>query len=335
MTHTYFLCVACLLLFFYGSCNNINQDIQAAKLEELKLTAFQVNNSFAEIHRTTGLFAKYTELIFQEQSKLKDGLRKSKYGFYKNALYKEKDDGGSAAFYSTITKVGKKERTKIQFTEFLDLIYKPLLQVYPNIVQAYFNTHDSFNRIYPYFDVLSQYDLKIQIPTYNFYYLADKKHNPQKVPVWVNEPYVDPAGRGWMISSIAPVYQGDFLEGVVGLDITIFTITDQYINQPGKLLALLHQTGLIISIKEKTAALLDVPPLKEHQYLETIRSDTYHKDDYNIMQSKNRAVRKMAQAIFKQGKSVTKLELANQTYQVFSAPIKELNWYFIELAVQE
>lgn len=69
-------------------------------------------------------------------------------------------------------------------------------------------------------DALSQYAHDINIPTFNFYYLADKIHNPQQKVVWTDA-YLDPAGLGWMISAIAPVYKGDFLEGVVGIDVTI------------------------------------------------------------------------------------------------------------------
>ena len=39
--------------------------------------------------------------------------------------------------------------------------------------------------------------------------------------------YLDPAGHGWMMSAIAPVYRDDFLEGVVGIDITVSGILEQ------------------------------------------------------------------------------------------------------------
>lgn len=66
----------------------------------------------------------------------------------------------------------------------------------------------------------------MQIPGYNFYYLADATHNPQRATRWTDV-YLDPAGHGWMMSAIQPVYAGDFLEGVVGLDITVDGILDE------------------------------------------------------------------------------------------------------------
>ena len=76
-------------------------------------------------------------------------------------------------------------------------------QPFPLIEQLYYNTHDSLNRIYPYFEVLSQYPSRVHIPSYNFYYEADAKHNPQRKVGWTDV-YVDPAGMGnkmtmWLI----------------------------------------------------------------------------------------------------------------------------------------
>ena len=48
---------------------------------------------------------------------------------------------------------------------------------------------------------------------YNFYYEADKKHNPKKEPVWTDV-YLDPAGKGWMISLIAPIYKNRYLKEI-------------------------------------------------------------------------------------------------------------------------
>ena len=72
----------------------------------------------------------------------------------------------------------------------------------------------------------------MDIPTFNFYYEADLAHNPERKVQWTDV-YLDPAGHGWMASAIAPVYnQADFLEGVVGMDITVNTITKD-IPEPG------------------------------------------------------------------------------------------------------
>lgn len=67
------------------------------------------------------------------------------------------------------------------------------------------------------------------VSDYNFYYEADAENNPERRDVWT-EAYVDPAGHGWMVSSIAPVWRGDRLEGVVGIDVTVETIISDIID---------------------------------------------------------------------------------------------------------
>jgi hypothetical protein len=90
----------------------------------------------------------------------------------------------------------------------------------PMIASVYFNSWDSYNRIYPWIQTNAQYPSNIAIPSYNFYYLADAEHTPTRGVRWTDV-YLDPAGHGWMMSAIAPVYRQDFLEGVVGVDITV------------------------------------------------------------------------------------------------------------------
>ena len=124
-------------------------------------------------------------------------------------------------FFSTVQKENPNRLAKAIATEKLDPFYNALLETNPNISQVYFNSYDSMNRLCPFVsNALDIYADTISIPTYNFYYLADAAHNPGRGVVWTDA-YLDPAGAGWMISAIAPVYKGDFLEGVVGIDVTI------------------------------------------------------------------------------------------------------------------
>ncbi|MBS1223886.1 MAG: histidine kinase, partial [Proteobacteria bacterium] len=161
---------------------------------------------------------------------------------------------------------------------------RDIQQTHPLVVQIYLNTFDSLNRIYPYFEVLSQYAPRMDIPSYNFYYEADAAHNPGRGVVWTDV-YVDPAGQGWMVSCIAPVYRDDVLEGVVGLDITVSTITDTILN----LAIPWNGYGVLVS---KTGTLLALPRageddwgLKElttHAYTDAIRQDTFKPEEFNI-----------------------------------------------------
>lgn len=198
--------------------------------------------------------------------------------------YTQRDTGGSALYYSGIVPVGPEQREKAWRTAQLDPLMRDILATSPLIVQLYFNAHDSMNRILPYFDVVTQYTPKMDIPSYNFYYEADARHNPGRGVVWTDA-YVDPAGKGWMISSIAPVYRGDFLEGVVGLDVTTATIVDAILDLPlpwGGYGVLVGKDGTVLALPPAGEHDWGLRELTSHNYREYVLQDTFKPDRFNL-----------------------------------------------------
>lgn len=63
------------------------------------------------------------------------------------------------------------------------------------------------------------------VSPFDFYYLADAEHYPDRGLEWT-ELYWGPAGLGWMVSNIAPVYRADDLVAVTGIDITLKHIVE-------------------------------------------------------------------------------------------------------------
>jgi PAS domain S-box-containing protein len=198
--------------------------------------------------------------------------------------YSTRDDGGSAVFYSGIVPVGERERDKVLRTARLDALMRDLRQHTPLVSQLYFNTFDSLNRIYPFIDVLEHYPPRLNIPLFNFYYEADAQQNPNREAVWTDV-YIDPAGQGWMASSIAPVYNGDFLEAVVGLDITVSTLVEGILALPLPWQGygvLVGKSGVILALPPPGERDLGLVELKHHHYAEAIRRDTFKPDDFNL-----------------------------------------------------
>ena len=200
------------------------------------------------------------------------------------ALTTVADDGGAAVFYSALTPKGPAQYEKLARLSALDPLLRDITEANPLIVQAYVNTHDSLTRIWPWIDAATQFDPRIDMPTFNLYYEADATRNPRRAVVWTDA-YVDPAGQGWMVSAIAPVYRGDFLEAVVGADVTLDRMiagvlgTDipwqgflLLIGKDGTLLALTPQGERLFSLKELTA----------HDYGAVIRADTFKPEEFNV-----------------------------------------------------
>lgn len=326
------LCTNVLILVLIASgCsqNTINKEELSDKLQK---TALSINKDFTLIRQEVARLARYTETLYEEGSRSKalSQADRSKYKISENGVfYKPVDDGNSAVFVSGHIPVNDTIKEIVYFTEPLDSKLKEIINRYPEVVQTYYNDRFSYNRIFPYFDVLTQYEPKMNIPAFNFYYLADEKHNPEKKAVWVKEPYVDPAGRGWMVSAIAPVYVDGVLEGVPGLDVTISAITERYIETLNNQVVILDGNGIIVSINEALTGLLSLPKLEDHAYLETIKQDTYRADNFNLLQSKSRSVREAISAIYN-GKA-NEVVFTNNKEQVtlLSEKIPELGWYIL------
>ncbi|MEI7796240.1 MAG: cache domain-containing protein, partial [Methylococcaceae bacterium] len=275
----------------FANKENIKTIVQVAEQELTHLATREAegidNQLDAIVYATKYLQAYSTEVMLGKNLLLRDDAARfttSKEGVY----YTTKDTGGSAVFYSGFVPIGKTQKEKALNSASLDPALKAIKQSFRLVAQSYINTHDSLNRIYPYFDVISQYAAKTDIPSYNFYYEADEKHNPNRGVVWTDA-YIDPAKRDWMITCSAPVYNGNFLEGVVGVDITIKTIVDEV-----KALEIpWNGYGVLI---DKNGTILALPTLGENDWnvhnmtasdnSVPIMEDTFRPEDYNLYKKK-------------------------------------------------
>ena len=263
-----------LIISFVLICScgpDIEKMVQEEKNNLERITR-QISNDFLIIKKRTEALGNQIEALYERQNEYDFASHKETYGLSpEGVLYKPDDDGGSAIFVSGVIPVDEKIKRIVAFTSPLDESFKQIIKELPSVVQVYYNDEYSYNRIYPFFEVLSQYEPGMDIPSFNFYYLADLKHNPGRKAVWVDEPYVDPAGRGWMISAIAPVYYNGRLVGVPGLDVTVNKIIDKYLDEQPSVF-ILDKTGVLVAVNHKLVHLLSLPPLENHEYLETIKA---------------------------------------------------------------
>lgn len=239
------------------------------------------------------------------------------------------EGGGAAFFFSGHVPVGDEERKKAARLSHLQPLMRDLHDTDPLLAAIYFNTFDSFNIIYPYFDVKSQYPNKMDIPSYNFYYEADAKNNPERTPQWTNV-YIDPAGNGWMTSCIIPVYRGDFLEGVVGLDVTV----DRIIKH---ILALQIPWDGYAMLVDKNGVIMALPPAGEkdwglselttHDYQKLILSDTFKPDSFNVKLNPNASVQRIAN----EPRGVTRLNLGGRDQALAWATVPSTGWKLVVL----
>lgn len=200
-------------------------------------------------------------------------------------IYSAKDapEGGAAAFYSGIRPADQDIRSRISRILTVQAFMKDIKNTNPLISQVFFNSYDSLNVIYPYFDVLNRYSPRTDFTKFNYYYEADASHDPGRNTVWTGM-YQDPSGHGWVTSCIAPVYNGDFLEGVVGVDITMPVITQQLadVKTPwGGYAMLVGKDGSIFSMPEEDEADFRLEDLVDKDP-NTMSSKTFEPSEYNL-----------------------------------------------------
>lgn len=325
-----------IVIVFIVSFNLINcttqNDISIIR-NDLQETAEKINIIFTDVKKDLKDLDRYTENLFENVDKYDTSIDKmyEKYDMFDDTiLYKKRDDGGAAYFYSGIVKVTDKERRKVKLLENME---KQLIDFQKEnseyVVASYLNTWDTFNMIYPYFDVLTQYAPEIDVKDFNFYYEADEHYNPERKTVWVKDPYVDPAGNGWMISVISPIYNDDFLEGVLGADITMSTISKEFLANTGDRLMILNNDSLLISINKACTEVLNLNELKNHNYLEAIKADTFVPDDYKLSNNENSDIRKLVLKL--KTKKEFEMVINNKQYTVICETIPELNWKIVQI----
>ncbi len=309
------------------SCTEDYSDKIKSGSKEAGEIAARINSDFRKIRIAVSDLAVKTKEIILHADKYAELEPKNKYKAHSTGvLYKPGNDGGSALYLSAATNKTKEVWQYIRATASLDSAFKHIIESSPEIAQVYYNDRYNMNRIYPFIDVIGQYPVKLVMKNYNFYYLADRRHNPERKAVWVNDPYVDPAGRGWMVSVITPVYYKNELLGVPGIDVTINTIFDRYIPTAQKNIMIIDRKGVLVTAPENIVSLLSMPPLKKHKYIETIKSDTYREDDYNLFKSRMAEVRNAAKMIIKEGNRLVEMKSEKMDYIIISEPIKEIEW---------
>ena len=322
-----------VLVLIFSSCNkHAKPDLEKEKAMLLK-KGMLIENTFLKIVAETDTLATYVTNLYVQQKKYNVQSDSSKYEEIDGGiLYKPSNDGNAAVYVSGKVPVNEAIRNIVHFTSPVDSLLKKLvLELGPLVVQSYFCEQHSYFRFYPFLDVLGQFQPKMNILDYNIYYLADKENNPGRGPMIIDNPYVDPAGRGWIISSIAPVYSNNILEGVVGLDISVDALHNMFLSADESDIMLVDSSGIIIMMDDKKSGLFEMPSMKSNKYIETIRNNEYLGTDFNFLCSKNKNIRTAFTELLRNNKPYTTVTIDEDEYYLVAYKIEKLNWFLIKV----
>ncbi|SEI72393.1 His Kinase A (phospho-acceptor) domain-containing protein [Allopseudospirillum japonicum] len=300
-------------------------------LEFVQQQARGLNIRLDAIARRGQLFASQTQraLIHPAPNPTDAELQVTDEG----VLHKAFNDGGAALFFSALyPRDPQKDRLTAARLLSLQSLMTDLYRTESLIQQVYINTARTEHVIYPFIQVLKQYPPHTDVRDHAFFYSADEEHNPRRTPVWTPV-YLDPAGRGWMLSNVAPVYLGNTLTAVVGMDITVqaFVSQLQQIELPwdGAYAMLLDAEGMVLAMPPQAEQDWGVKELTEHTYPKTPSSqlgNQFKPETFNLFQRPDFASLTLPMRQDPSGLLHVDLQ---QTSVVAWASVTETNWKFM------
>lgn len=289
------LTIEILLLAMYFGINTyigrqsertLKREVEAVMPKLVALSAGSINSDFALITRQTAHFAAaHAEVLAHPEAFSVIGEKPVFTRAENGSLFQTNLHDGSSLFIPATGKSGPREMLIAEKTASLNPLYHHMVEGTPNVVAAYLNTPGDMNRLYPFMEkVWDLYPPDLNMEDYNFFYLADGDHNPSRKPVWTGV-YLDPAGQGWMLSCIAPVYVGDTLEGVVGLDVTVEKIVSSILNMSlpwGSSAFLADDKGMILAMSSRVEEVLGLHELKSHVYAGAVSKEQLKPEEFNL-----------------------------------------------------
>jgi len=297
--------------------------------------ARNINNQLQDISRSALLMQRDQQAFFANARACFFPYSAPQFAHHANgAYYKLNNNGGSSLYYSSSSPIGEAQSRKARCSEILDPLLVSIVETSPIVTQAYLNTWDGMNRLYPFIDdVPAQYGPVLQMQEFNFYYQGDNQHNPARKPVWTSV-YLDPAGQGWMVSNIVPIYRDDFLEGVSGLDVTIESFLKNILNLNipwDAATFMVDENAMILAMQGKIEELLKLKGLDSYNADENILTTLEKPQQHNMLSSENESFSKQMQVIFDSQQSISKINLDGISYIVSQELIQETGWRLFSL----
>ncbi|NJN92635.1 MAG: response regulator [Anaerolineales bacterium] len=258
------------------STDALSQELKTRLNTLAKSMAGDINETLVRVQADTSELADFATYLYNHKESLGKYPYPSIYGKVSNGAFGSVEKNQNSWLMASTLGLNKEgEPTpelmeEIYLTEFLDIKFRSIAKTNPYAVQLYFNTASQLSRGMPFINGeyvwingTEQFPADMDLSSFGFYYLADETHNPNRTPVWT-ELYWDPAGLGWMVSSIAPVYQTtpgqkDKLKGVAGIDITLGKMIDEIINvqvEKTGFAFLMSESGQAIAFPERAADFL-------------------------------------------------------------------------------
>lgn len=345
LSSIFFIEIALLFSYFYvngylvdKSINFVLKDIKESVYHRVKDIRYHINTTFELVENRARILQNEHENFYNYfyDYEIKDRVN---FETAQNGMYYKKDNKGASVVVSKGTEIDKFIENELQRTEIFDRNLKMAVDQNDIIVASYYNSRHNYNRYYPFIDkAYSVFPSDIVMKNYNFYYEADLEHNPKKDVVWTDI-YLDPAGLGWMISAIVPIYKDEILEGVTGLDITVNKLIEKFLNFeiPYKASSFfIDKDSNIVALTDKIANILNVKSFENHIYSENEKiTKTIFRKANEDLSIQNKDLKDILSNIANNKKYKHEVVINGEKYLLFSGKIDKFSWSLIALVKED
>ncbi len=298
---------------------------------EIKSLAGEINSLFLKARKEIEALKIVTQKLFENSGKTKGLFDTGRYKYTKNYVYyTPRDDGYCEMWASGYMPIGASEKKRIKIFEYLCPDLQKIYTRSDFVDNVYLTTYDSIVMGYPYADMHVYLKPGLDLTkVWVTYRAAAEQANPKRKTLWVN-PYIDAVGRGYMTSIITPVYQGDFLEGTLGIDITVDLISDKFIALSKKNLMIVTSRTIPVAMNKNSLKILKIKGLERYNYLKKEAENKSISSSLMMTKSDSKDIRSIAAWMLSPENEIT-LKVSGEEYIFFKEDIPEIGWFLVEL----
>jgi len=309
------------------SCNKMSETDRV----EIKSLARDINSLFVQARKEIETLKTVTRKLLENPGKTKGLFDVNRYKYTKNHVYyTSRDDGHCEMWASGYMPIGASEKRRIQTFEYLCPDLQKIYTRSDFVDYVYLTTYDSIVMGYPYADMHVYLKTGLDLTkVWVTYWAAAEKANPERKTLWVN-PYIDAIGRGYMTSIITPVYQNDFLEVTLGIDITVDLISDKFISLSKKNLMIVTRRTIPVAMNKNSLKILKIKGLERYNYLKKEAENRSISSSLMMTKSDSKDIRSIADWILSPEKEIT-LKVSGEQYIFLKEYIPEIGWFLVEL----
>lgn len=247
-------------------------------------------------------------------------------GIFMNTFYSEK----SSVFVSGFTEITDSIKNIVYFTEPIEKNFSEFIEKNSIVDQIYYNEKHSYNRTYPAVKIDGIVEEKIDLKKYSFFKAADENNNSKRDTIILNKPYLDPAGAGWIISILRPIYFNDEFQGVAGIDITLDDLRKNLCLHDKMIV--INEYGDIIVASGELYNFFGIDKNASESYYTPVDKDVFLPEIYNLTQNKNifsREIWKMIDEGCTEGKiTILDKEIHYCLREIDSLDLKHIHLYY-------